>query len=114
MAFEALSLGEKDIVRQCLVALRSGRLLDEDDIHSWIGVDPAAYDSALADWPLLDVREDDSDACLIINNSLNEVCYGVSINDRQWERWFTVSREDVRQTYRKWARLRGWSRTGIQ
>ena len=97
-----------------MVALRQGRFLDDDDIGSRIGVEPAVYDAALASWPALDDSVDDSDTCLIINNAMNEVWHGVHIPERDWSRWFSVPREQVKAVYRRWAGLRGWDRTGVR
>jgi hypothetical protein len=114
MALADLTEPERDLVRQCLVALRHGRYLDEDDIESRIGVAVGVYDALLGRWPEVDDRDDDSDECLVINNALNEVCHGVHIPPREWERWFTAPRETVLSTYRHWALARGWDHTGIR
>lgn len=114
MALTHLSESEQDIVRQCLVALRDGRYLSEDDLLSRVGVPAAAYDRILGRWPDVDDRDDDSDECLVVNNALNEVCHGVRIPEREWPRWFTVPRDAVAETYRRWALSRGWDHTGIR
>ena len=114
MTVERLTETDRDVVRQCLVALRAGRYLDDDNIVSRVGVAPATYDALIAAWPRIDDSRDDSEACLVVNNALNEVCHGVDIPDREWPRWFTVSRDELRAVYGRWAGLRGWDRTGIR
>jgi hypothetical protein len=113
MSIVQLTDDEREVVRQCLVALRDGEFLDADDIGARIGVEVEAYDALVAAWPSVDDTDDASDATLTINNALNEVCNGVYISDPQWAQWFTFTREMVRSTYRAWARARGWSATGV-
>ena len=105
---------DREVIRQCLGAVRGGRYLDEDDIASRVGVAPATYDALMEAWPDVDDSDDDSDACLVINNALNEICHGVRIPAREWPTWFTVSKDEVKAVYRRWASLRGWDRTRVQ
>ena len=114
MTVERLPEPDRNVIGQCLAALRRGRYLDEDDIVSRIGVPVGAYDTLLAAWPAVDDSDDDSDACLVVNNALNEICHGVHIPTREWPTWFTVPRDEVKEVYRRWAHLRGWERTGVR
>jgi len=114
MSLAALTDSEREVIRQCVVALRDGRFLDESDIESRVGLSADAYDRLRAQWPDLDDRDDDSEACLLVNNALNEVSHGVRLSDADWARWFTVPRAQVAQVYRRWANGRGWERTGIR
>jgi hypothetical protein len=45
---------------------------------------------------------------------MNEVCHGVNISRIEWDTWFTVPREHVKATYFKWAKLVGYSSSGIR
>jgi hypothetical protein len=114
MTIDRLSDSDRSVIGECLVALRRGRYLDEDDIVSRIGVSVATYDALAAAWPAVDDSDDDSDACLVVNNALNEVCHGVHIPMRDWPAWFTVPKAEVKEIYRRWADLRGWDRTGVR
>ncbi len=68
----------------------------------------------LSHWPHIVDAGDDSDGCLAINNCMNEVSNGLRFSNDEWEKWFTQSRAEIADTYGKWARLRGWSRSGIR
>ena len=114
MSLDRLTDDEREAVRQSLVALRAGRFLDEHDLETRIGVAPAAYDALVSAWPAVDDTDDDSDAALIINNALNEVCNGGCIPDARWPRWFTVPREAVRSAYRHWRTARGGPEGGVR
>jgi hypothetical protein len=65
-------------------------------------------------FPNLDDSNDDSNDALAINNSLNEICYGIRFTEDKWRKYFTKSYEDVERVYKKWAKLRGCNRTGIR
>lgn len=114
MSLDRLTDDEREAVRQSLVALRAGWFLDEHDLETRIGVAPATCDALVSAWPAVDDTDDDSDAALIINNALNEVCNGGCIPDAQRPRWFTVPREAVRFAYRQWRTARGWPEGGVR
>ena len=114
MSLQRLSTEDRDVVRQCLVALRDGCYLDTEDTQTRIGVEPMVFDSMLAAWPDLDDTDDRSEACTVVNNALNEVCHGIRISDGEWRVWFSVGRDDVLAVYYRWARLRGWNDTGVR
>ncbi|HLM61742.1 MAG TPA: hypothetical protein VK308_13130 [Pyrinomonadaceae bacterium] len=113
MSFEKLSESEKQTVLQCLNAVLTGNFL-EHEFHSRLGLEPEDLAQVVSAYPNIDDSDDTSNETLAINNCLNEVAHGISFSDREWQQWFTVDRSEVDEVYRKWAKLRGWSRTGIQ
>ena len=114
MALRHLSDEQRDTIRQAVIAVRDGGYVPRDDIYARIGVSLDAMNAFMNAWPEIDDRDDESDATLIINNSLNEICHGVDVPNRDWARWFSVPREAVKQTYRTWTSARGWPATGVR
>jgi hypothetical protein len=107
-----LSDGDRQIILQCLNAILKGRFL-EGEFHTRLGMERAELEQVVAAYPHIDDSDDNSNAALAINNCLNEVSHGINFSNREWSQWFTVNRSEVDEVYRRWAILRGWSRTGI-
>jgi len=108
-----LSDKERQIILQSMNAILRGCFL-EGEFHARLGIDPEELKQVIVAYPNVDDSDDDSNAALAINNCLNEVSHGVSFSDQDWSQWFDVSRAEVEDVYRKWAVLRGHSRTGIR
>jgi hypothetical protein len=108
-----LSDKERQIIFQSMNAILRGRFL-EGEFRTRLGIEPEELEQIAVAYPNVDDSDDDSNVALAINNCLNEVCYGIGFSDRDWSQWFVVSRSEVEDVYRKWATLRGWSRTGIR
>ena len=114
MAFSRLGDADKDVVRTCLVAIMEGPWIEDWEFQTRLGIDRDALRELLAAWPLLDDTTESSPARLAINNCMNEVCHGVPIAVEEWPRRFKVWRDEVGATYRKWAKLAGYSHTGLR
>jgi hypothetical protein len=114
MALKDLSEFDRRVVHQCLMALRGQHLLAEWEFGPRVGVVVEVYDEIVARWPAIDDGSDDSDECLVLNNAMNEICHGIRFEPGEWDRSFTVTRDDVRTVYDRWARSRGWKDTGIR
>jgi hypothetical protein len=95
-------------------AILEGPWINDREFQTRLGIDCEGLRCLLAVWPRLDDVADDSPARLAINSCMNEVCHGVPIAAEEWARWFTVSRHEVAATYRKWAKLAGYSETGFR
>jgi hypothetical protein len=108
-----LSDSERQIIFQCLKAILKGRFL-EGEFHTRLGIEPEELEGIVTAYPDVDNSDDNSDAAIAINNCLNEVCHGISFSDREWSQWFTVSKPEIEEVYRKWAVLRGRSHSGIR
>ena len=89
---------QKAMIRQCLLAIAEGPFLDEYDFHTRIGLDRNEAIKLIA----ANEMPDNESAFLLINNSLNEVENGISFSVREWNKWFTVTREKVRAVYSFW------------
>ena len=87
---------------------------DDFDFHTRLGVEPAKMRALLADWRSIDDSSDESDACLAINNSVNDLLHGVGISEPQALALAGVSRAEIDRIYRKWAVARGWKSRGLK
>lgn len=93
-------------------AMLEGNFL-EHEFHTRLGVNEDDLKKIISDFPDIDDSKDDYNGTIAINNCLNEVCYGIDFSENDWSRWFTVSRNEIVETYKKWASLRGKTKTGI-
>jgi hypothetical protein len=107
MAFKELSRSEREIVA------------DDSEIEDWefhprLGIDRPTLRRIISVWPEIDDGTENSDEFLAVNNCLNEVCHGFDIPPTEWGKWFTHSKDEIRETYAKWLRLRGGHSGGIR
>jgi hypothetical protein len=109
MAMKDLRGPDQDVIRQCVAAIAAGPFIDDDEFATRLGVSRATVQSLLAAWPHVDDGADDSDACLALNNSMNEVLHGLDIPPITWSEYFTVARREVDAVFHRWARSRGWT-----
>lgn len=68
----------------------------------------------LKDWPNVDDTDDNSDACLAINNSLNDLLHGEGVSDEKARKLTGADRHELQRIYKKWATARGWKFTGVR
>ena len=113
MAFSSLNKTEKETVHQCLKVILNGSYIDDWEFSTRLGFDRESLKQVLSLRPQLDDSEDGL-IRLAINNCMNEVCHGIDISPAEWKSWFTVSREEAKATYFKWAKLAGYLSSGIQ
>ena len=108
MSLEELSDREREIVLQSLSAILRGGFL-EGEFHTRLGLEPEELEEIVSAYPNVDDRNHDSKVFIAINNCLNEVCHGISFSSDQWSRWFEVNRSEVKDVFRKWRTLGGYS-----
>jgi uncharacterized protein YccT (UPF0319 family) len=113
MYFSQLSEKDKQVVFQCLKAVSEGSFL-EDEFHSRIGIEKDDLQKIIDSYPEIDHSDDDSNESLAVNNCLNEICHGLQFSETEWKRWFSVTREEIAETFKNWADLRGWNDTEIR
>ena len=109
-----LSPKERDVVLACVRAIASADWIGEAELATRVGVGRSTLMRMVMSWPDLDDSSDASEACLAINNSLNEICHGVNVPALEWVEWFEVDRSEVERVYRKWAIGRGWKSSGVR
>ena len=114
MAFEDLSAREKATVLQCMKAIADGPQIEEWEFHTRLGLDRTNLRRIISLWPDIDDSSQDSDDFLAINNCLNEVCHGINISAADWSNWFTQPKDEVKQTYHRWLKLRGLPAGGLR
>ncbi len=107
-----LSAKDQQIILQCLNAILNGRFL-EGEFHTRVGVEQEELAQIVAIYPNVSDSDDNSNESLAINNCLNEVCYGINFSNTEWSCWFNVSKAEIEEVFQRWAKFRGWSRTGI-
>jgi hypothetical protein len=111
MSLQSLDPAEREIIRRSMEATF---LFFDDDFHTRLGIEAATMRALLQAWPDVDDAEDGSDACLAINNSLNDLLHGVGISEAQALAHVGVTRDEMARVYDKWARARGWQGTGVR
>jgi hypothetical protein len=84
------------------------------DFQTRLGIPPDTMRSLLLAWPNIDDSKDESDACLAINNTLNDLLNGVGISDAEALELVGVTRAEMQRVYGKWASARGWGATGVK
>jgi hypothetical protein len=112
VTFHTLSTGEKQAIREAIIAVLISPAISPDECHDRYGVPFQRIKDALRKWP--DFDESDEDIRLSIHGCLNEVCYGIVFGDdpdvpgmteAEWPKWFSVSREDMRLIFQRWREL---------
>jgi hypothetical protein len=109
-----LEQDEREIIRSCITAILNGNFLDDDEFQTRLGVGRQEFAQVLDSFPAANYNADDPIPVLSINNTLNEICYGIGMSENDWSKWFDVPREKVQAVYEKWARLNSWNSTGIR
>lgn len=112
MAIEQLTHDEKKIVFACICAVAKGPFFPHGDYHTRLGVYKDALFKLIANFSTIDDSDPDSDAAIVINNAMNEICHGVRISPADWQKWFDVDKDAVRSLFYKWRQLQGWDPRG--
>jgi hypothetical protein len=108
--FKHLSASEKDMVLQCMLTILKSPYVDDFEFQTRLGVERNQVGEVIAAYPEIDDSIEDSIMSLSIENSLNEICHGINIPQAEWEKWFDYSKEEIRETYQKWKRLKSASK----
>lgn len=111
MSLAALMPAELEVVRRAMAATFE---FFSFDFQARLGLEPEQMATLLAAWPHVTDVSDDSEACLAVNNSLNDLLHGVGISEEECQRLLGVSRVEAYRIYRKWASARGWASTGVR
>jgi hypothetical protein len=106
-----LATHDREVIRR---AMEAALQFFDWDFHTRIGITPEAMRSLLDSWPNIDDTSDDSDACVAINNVLNDLLHGAGISDQKAVELIGVDRAEILRIYRAWAQKRGWSSTGVR
>jgi hypothetical protein len=112
MALSKLTADERDVVRRAMEAIFL--FLPSDEFHPRLGVTPDFMRSLLRSWSEIDDSDDDSDACLAVNNTMNDLLTGIGISEDDAKLFVGADRAEMLRIYIKWAKARGWSWTGLR
>jgi hypothetical protein len=104
MSVEHLSAKQQDIVLRCLKA--TAVHVDDWEKHSRLGLEADDLQKVIARWPHVDDRDEDGNDFLAINNCMNEICHGFSLESADWGNWFDTPMSEIESTYRSWLTLR--------
>lgn len=110
MSIKALSIEEREAVRRAISAMPAVLTFEYE---ARMGITEESASFLLDIWPEVDDSDDDSNACLAINNSLNDLLHGVGVSDAQCQEFTGVNRKELMRIYTKWATARGWENTGV-
>ena len=105
---------DKEAVLQCMRAIAESQLIEDWEIHTRLGLNRETLRAVVSRWPNIDDSVVDSDAYLAINNCMNEICHGVHIPTEEWDKWFTMTRAQILDSYRKWSGRRGEYFSGLR
>lgn len=96
--------------QQAMIAVMVSPDLSPSDFHPRYGVTFENMKKILRNLKTVDDPHDE-EVYLAINGCLNEACYGIVFDDdpdvigmtsEEWPLWFPVSKDDLRDLYRRW------------
>jgi hypothetical protein len=104
MTLTILDAEEREVVRRSLEATFH---YFDSEFDARLGVTEEEMRRVLAEWPNVDDSNDDSNACVAINNALNDLLHGEGISDADAIQLTGVDTAEMERIYKKWARGRG-------
>ncbi len=99
---QGLTQQEQAVIGRALSLILTGRYIPDWDLHPRLGVTREELTLVNARFPYVEQVGDEETVVLSIHNALNEVCYALSIPEKEWEQWFGSSRNEVRAIFEKW------------
>lgn len=105
MPLAALTFDKREIIRP---AMQATFHFFDLDFQTRLGIDQEIMRQLLAQWPDVDDASDLSDACIAINNSLNDLLNGIGIADSEAIDLVGAPRSEMERVYLKWKNARGW------
>src|SRR5690606_36020743 len=98
-----LSNREKTIIGECLRAAADGPFLAGDVFQTLMGVERHTVRCLADQWP--DVRDEDPDLSIAINNAMNNLLSYPHHCDEVWPDWISISRPDLNALFSRWRNL---------
>lgn len=102
MSLNNLSEDEKNVVLQCLIAIRDGPFIHPLGFHPRLGLEREELAEIVARWPHVDDTIETSRESIALNNCIATALNTYAIRPEEWPRWFSVPREEVKRVYEKW------------
>ena len=104
MAFSDLTCSDLKVAQQCIELVVDGPYLMSSEVQTRTGLTRAELEAARSALPGLTQVEAGDCSSLAINNCLNEVVNGISIETADWSRWFDVTPSEVADVLLRWQR----------
>ena len=101
MIFKDLTETERLIIFQCMQLILESDLLENAEFQTRLGIDRQELRQVIATWPQLDDVNTTSNANVAMNNCLNEVCYGIDVDDDTLQYRYGIHRQTAKQVYDK-------------
>jgi hypothetical protein len=92
----SLTADEREVVRRAMAATLP---YFDWDSETRLGVSPEQRRALLEIWPHVDDSSDTSDACIAINNALNDLLHGVGISEAEGKTLIAVDRGEMLRAY---------------
>jgi len=113
MSIKDLRENTQVAIKECLNAIANGQWLTLD-CYTRTGLTQDKIGSVLDRFPNLEDSNKDSEDFLAVNNCLNEVCHGFLIKSGEWNKWFSISHDEIKSAYNEWTVSVGLEGTGIR
>lgn len=103
-----METSDTEIILECMTFILKSNEIEDWEFHPRLGVDRPTLAAVIECFPSVDGEYDDEELC--VNNCLNEVCHALHFSETQWREWFTFSKDEVREIYRRWSLQKGRNR----
>ena len=100
MVLTKLTKDETKVVLECLKAIISGFFISNDIFTTLLGHTRSDIERLIAIWDNIDQEHENSFS--IINNALNNLTYSIAPPQNIWDKYISVSRNEVAKIYYKW------------
>jgi hypothetical protein len=112
MSVAQLDKADQALLRSCLEFVLDNSEL-RGEFETRLGISQQEIRGLIDRWPDARDEDDQSAAAIGINNALNEIVHGLRVSASD-ERTIGASRGAVQALYFRWAKLRGWSASGMR
>lgn len=102
MSIRDLPGTDLNIALECLLFVRDSSEFEDSELDTRVGVTRAELGELIEEWPNIEDESRSDFGFLALKSCFNEVCNGVQFSVKKWQKWFSVSRDDVRETFSRW------------
>jgi hypothetical protein len=99
---QQLTPQERSIVKRAIDLILAGEYIEDFEFRTRLGVTRTEMALVSAKFAEVEQVGNEDIVTLSIHNALNEVCYGITIPEQEWQQWFGVSRDQVKTVFRVW------------
>jgi hypothetical protein len=107
MSIQQLSVAEKQVVFDCLRASLEGPFFPDWEFHTLFGLERSKFADIVSKCPNVD--DGDEEVSLAINNSFANLLGYPHGEEKGWEEFIEVSRDEVNRIFKKWRKLKGYA-----